>query len=500
MKKNIIPILIGLVIFTLIYALYFPNSREPIAIGTEIIWENPNISEEVISVCPPFFATQKSLYKLEDSGIIEIGYPKQPELPIDSRWGKPKILELHVKNNNPVLQVPLGFYELAGNWIFSRDIDGIGKNEDKNWNFTNGKLEITGEQGIISIFDPKTGIINKISDDKIYFKVGREKVEVAIRNSEKKEIIYASQEESERTIIIGDYSFKITTDGRIKRIVDGQVSAYLDRGFMGINIAPLSLATDGENLIVLLQNLSSEIDNSTWIQIYDKEFKWARDIVALRGTSRPVSLCYIHNMIITAWDDGFITGHSTQGHEIFRKYISEGILDIVSDTNCLYILTSKTLMKATLLVKETPLKIYPRFVYLGQISSNARFDLLIESDNPLVTMKSPQLRLLNIERNDGKNKATFELNPEGMVKFKQYEMEAIIEDHNSKEIVIVYFQYLGVIKNITLFKDFALDAKTGKNYDYSISDDNIELNYSEKTGDTEIKINKLTSEAIILDN
>lgn len=498
MKRNIILILIGLVIFTIIYALYFPNSREPITISTDIIWENPNISEEVISVCPPFFATERSLYKLQSEEIIEIGYPKQPELPIDLKWGKPKILELHVKNNNPVLQVPLGFYELADKWAFAKDIDGIGKNEDKRWSYIDNKLEITGDKEKIRIFDPKKGIINRISGDKVFFQIGTEKIESAVRNSEKEEIIYAQDGDFDRTLIIGKYSYKITGDGRVKRIIDGQVSAYLDRSFMGINITPLSLATEGENLIVLLQNLSNEIDNSTWVQIYDKEFKWKSDLVPLRGTNRPVSLCFIQSMIVTAWDDGFITGHSTQGHEIFRKHISDSILDIVADTNNLYILTSKYLLKATLFIKKTPLRIYPRFVYLGQISADTRFDLLIESDNPVVTLRNSQLKILRIDKNGNYNKATFEINPNSLENFKQYEMEIIVEDDNSKEIVIVSFQNLGEIKHVTLFKDLALETKSGANYDYVISGDSIELDYPEKTENTLIKINRLTSEAIIL--
>lgn len=498
MKKNVMLILIGLVIFTLIYALYFPNSREPIIISTEIIWDNPNINEEVISVCPPFFATERSLYKLQGEDIIEIGYPKQPELPIDLKWGKPRILELYVKNNNPVLQVPLGFYEFTDKWVFSRDIDEIGKNEDMNWSFINNKLEITGDEKKIRIFDPKIGAINRISGDKVFFHIGTEKMEAAIRNPEKEEIIYAQDGDSGRTLTIGNYSYKITSDGRIKKIVDGQVSAYLDRGFMGINIIPLSLTTDGENLIVLLQNLSSEIDNSMWVQIYDKEFKWISDLVPLKGASRPVSLCFIHNMIVTAWDDGVITGHSVQGHEIFRKYISDGILDIVSDTNNLYVLTSKSLLRATLFIKDTPLRIYPRFVYLGQIYSDTRFDLLIESDNPVVTLKNSQLKMLRMEKNGNYTKATFELNQKSLDKFKQHEMEIIIEDDNSKEIVIVNFQNLGDIKHVTLFKDFALDTKNGTNYDYVISEDSIELDYPENMENTVIKINKLTSEAVIL--
>lgn len=498
MKKNVILVFVGLVIFTIIYALYFPSSREPISLNTEAIWENPNISEEVISVCPPFFATEKSLYKLQGEEIIEVGYPKQPELPIDLKWGKPKILELYIKNNNPILQVPLGFYELADKWVFTRDIDGIGKNEDKKWSFIDNKLEISGEEKIIRIFDPKNGIINRISGDKIFFQIGKEKNEAAIKNPAKEEIIYAKDGDFGRTLIIGKYSYKITDDGRINKIIDGQVSAYLDRSFMGINMAPLSLATDGENLIVLLQNLSSEIDNSSWIQIYDKEFKWKSDLVPLRGASRPVSLCFVQNMILTAWDDGFIAGHSAQGHEIFRKHVSDGILDIVSDANNLYVLTSESLLKSTLLIKNTPLKIYPRFVYLGQISSDTKFDLLIESYNPLITLKDPHLKLSSMERRVANNKATLELKPNDLEKFKQYEMEIIIEDDNSKEIVVVSFQNISDIKHVVLFKDFALDTKNGANYDYVISEDKIELDYPEKTENTLIKINRLTSEAIIL--
>jgi hypothetical protein len=497
MKKNITLVAIGLVIFTIIYALYFPNSREPITINTEIIWENPNISEQVISICPPFFATDKSLYKVQDKNIIQIDYPKQPELPIDLEWGKPKVLELYIRNNNPVLQIPLGFYEFADSWTFSRDIDNIGKNEDKNWSFVNNRLEIANDGQKIMIFDPQTGAINKISGDKVFFSLGAESLEATTRNPEKEEIVFAQDANSRRTVTIGNYIFKITEDGRIKRIVDDQVSAYLDRSFMGINITPLLLTTDGENLVVLLQNLSSEIDNSIWVQIYNKEFKWISDLVPLRGTSRPVSMCYIHKMIVTAWDDGFITGYSTQGHEVFRKYVSEGILDIVADTNNLYILTSKSLLKSRLFIKDTPLKIYPRFVYLGQVSSDTKFDLLIESKNPILTVKNHELKLLNLERGDFYNKATFELNTKDLEKFKKHELEIIVEDQNSKEIVIVNFFNLGKIKHITLFKDFAIDTKRGINYEYLISKDNIDLNYLEKTESTQIKMNKLTSEIMI---
>lgn len=499
MKKNIMLILIGLIVFTIIYAIYFPNSREPISINIDVLWKNPNICENVLSICPPFFATDRSLYRFDDFKIDDIGYPSEPDLPAGLDWVKPAILDLHTKNGNPVLQVPLGFYEFSNQWIFHRDITETRKEDDNKWKFEDQQLVIGDAEKKIEISNPEKGLITRIEGDRIFFKLDKQKLDSQIKNSEKKDIVFVDENESIKNTMIGQYSYQITDDGRIKRIIDGQVSAYLDRSFMGMNIAPLSITTNGEYLIILLQNLSSEIDNSTWVQIYNKDLKWNADIVSLRGKSRPVSICFFKKMIITAWDDGFVTGHSINGQEIFQKYIEDGILDMATDESSLYILTSKTLLKSILFVKDTQMNIYPRFAHLGQISSKINFDLEIESeDDPLVTLKNPQIRIISKNKQNKSHKVTFELDPLGLEKFHEYEMEIIIESGKSKEIVIVYFQYLGAYHEITLFRDFALDTKTSIEYDYSILKNNIDLVLKDKTSQEEIVINKLTSQAFIL--
>lgn len=499
MKKNIMLILIGLIVFTIIYAIYFPNSREPISINTDILWKNPNICENVLSICPPFFATDRSLYRFDDFKIDDIGYPSESELPAGLDWAKPAILDLQTKSGNPVLHVPLGFYELSNQWGFYRDITETIKKTDKKWKFENQQLVIGDDEKKIEISNPGKGLITKILGDRIFFQIGEQKLEAQIKNSEKKDIVYVDESESIKNIRIGQYSYQITEDGRIKRIIDGQVSAYLDRSYMGMNITPLSITTNGEYLIILLKNLSSEIDNTTWVQIYNKDLKWNADLVSLRGKSRPVSICFFKKMIITAWDDGFITGHSIEGQEIFQKYIENGILDTATDESSFYILTSKTLLKSTFFVKETQMNIYPRFVYLGQISSKIIFDLEIESeDDSLVTLKNSQISIISKDKQNKSNKVAFELDPLGLEKFQEYEMEIIIESGKSKEIVVAYFQYLGTYQEITLFRDFALDTKTSLEYDYSILKNNIDLILKDKTSQDEIVINKLTSQAIIL--
>ena len=499
MKKNAALILAGLIVFTAIYAIYFPKSREPISIVSKVIWNNPNISEEVLSISPPYFATAKALYKFENSEIAEIVYPEEPDLPVDLKWVSPEILDLWMHGDHPVIHVPLGYFEYNGKWHFENDMTDLKKTSDNGWIFNNGKLEINQSNMKIKCSNPSNGIITKIVEDKIFFKIEQENIETQINSFVKNPVYFSSQDANVRIAKIGDYSFKPRPDGRIERIRDNQVTALLDRSFIGMNMAPSVLSSDGKKLLVLLKNLSSSIDNSSWVQIYDKDLIWLADLVKPRGILKPVSICCVNNVLLTAWEDGFISGYSMDGFEIFRKYVADDILDMQTDGQELYILTKSRLIESRMYIRDAQTKIFPRFVYLGRISSKTHFDLLIaSSEYPMITLKNKEIKVQKIGKYENGFTARLEADPTPLTKYRNYEFEIIVENCSSKEIVIAYFEPVGKISRLKILQDFAIDVDKGKHFEYKKTNGEIILNASGFEKDSIIMVNRLTSEAVIL--
>ncbi len=512
-RRNLLIVLAGLVVFVAFYAIYFPQSQMPIHIESEVIWtpsNNLHIVDEVIAIAPPFVATKTSLLRIEKDSLSMADYPPQDLLPETLSWGDPSILGIFTDGQKVALQVAGGFYELdwstqngpSGEWKFQETPGIQPKKTDPNWILKDGALTVKNESGkvIFKVTNPQESWVEAIENGQISFLLGGQQYKAQDPRSKTNLIFPKTHIKGQRGVFMGVYEFVPTKDGRIEKILNGMVMAMLDRSNTGLQMVPSKLATDGESVFGLLSPIVKNVTPSYWVQKYDKALKWKGDLVPARGELKPVSIAFHGQMLLALWEDGFLIGYSLDGFEMFRVQVTEGLpLDMVSDGEQIYVLTSNRLLRLTMTIKESSLPIWPRVSNLGQVGDDKNFEItVVTKDLPLVTIKGSGIQLKSIEK--GENvKIMLTVSPFGLGAFMQHQAEVIIEAGSMREVVPVVFYPVGKAHRLKIVADLAIELSSGKSYKHEQSKEGLRIVGLETIGKTKTYWNRITSEAIVLD-
>ncbi len=514
-RRNLLIVLAGLVVFVAFYAIYFPQSQIPIHIESEVIWtpsNNLHIVDEVIAIAPPFAATKTSLLRIEKDSLVVADYPPQDLLPETLSWGNPAILGIFTDGQKVALQVAGGFYELdwstqngpVGDWQFKETIKGLELPKvDLNWVLKEGELTVKDNEGkaVFEVTKPQQSLIESISNGQVNFVLGGHQYQATDSNSKADLFFLKYRSTGQRAVFIEPFWFSPVEHGRIaKSSEDGTVIIELDRSNTGLQMVPSKLATDGESVFGLLSPIVKNVTPAYWVQKYDKALKWKGDLVPARGELKPISIAFHGQMLLALWEDGFLIGYSLDGFEMFREQVTEGVpLDMVSDGEQIYVLTSNQLLRLTMTIKDSSLPIWPRVSNLGQVSDDKNFVItVVTKELPLVTIKGSGIQLKSIER--GENvKIKLTASPFGLEAFTIHQAEVIIEAGSMREVVPIVFYPVGKAHRLKIVADLAIDLSSGKSYKHEQGKEGLRIVGLETTGKTKTCWNRITSEAIVLD-
>lgn len=498
MRKNWWVLLVGLVVFTAVYAIYFPQSQKPLRLSVDAIWKAKWPAETALASAKPFIATEKAVYKVDGDTLERIDYPKQPELPQGLSWGKPNILSMSVYNGEPVLQLKTGFIKHSkGKWAPFEQVENVGKGD--GWEIVGGTVKIGGESGIV-VGKPGRGFIEKIEKERIFFQVQDKKFEVADgRNSQNK--VFSPPLSSDgglRGVVVGKNVFMPTKDGRISITAGGKETGIIDRANLGLDIVPAKIASDGETIYAMTRAIYGS-SPSFWVQAYDaKEFKWKGELVASSG-SKPVSIGFCSGMVVVLFDDGSLSFYNKDGFSLFNEKVCDSPLDMVSVGETIYILSPDSLLSVAVTQKSAKNQIWPRMVDLGNITGEARFKIGIETkDSPNLVIKGDFVKLDSIEKKEGYYAINLVVRTKGLVSFGEYEADIIIESGILREIVPVRIIASPKTTKFEVFEGVAIDVIAGKSYKAEVEGETLKLDM-ELPESGEIIYDPLTSSAFVLD-
>ena len=525
MKRNLLIIVVGLVVFVVVYAFFFPESQLPIHISTRVVWEKAGIQNT--SVGWSYFTTDIGIFEAEsiDSKVMVtfLGFPKTPELPQDLTWGSPQLTEYgigKIKGIAQVLRLKLvnGYTIWDGEWSYEENYEKTNTKiedsslkreklseysvhiDDKYYEyFKSSESNVDNDlhplikgfiQSIrsdeVSIFDDLDYVsnVNRLKDNQ---STGKEKIEPPF-----------GKKPGARGCRIGDYDFVPTENGRIERIKDKIVTTVLDRSNMGLQAVPSKLTTDGKDVIVLLDSISEVFTPSFWVQIYGKRLEWKGDLVEARGDIKPVSITYYSGMILTLWQDGVLTGHSIEGYEMFHKKICDNPLDILATNDCVYLLTKIQLLGVNITQQETKLQVWPRIADLGAVHGKKSFSITVKCDDlPGISVKGQGLNLVSVTKDGDYAKIKLEVKTIGLPAFRQMSREVIIDSEGYHDVVPVLFTPFGKVRRFQVLSDSSIDTDTGEIFPIKIDGDSLKIKGIDDAGG-ELLWNKLTSETILL--
>ncbi|NLI40657.1 MAG: hypothetical protein GX421_05705 [Caldisericales bacterium] len=498
MRKNWWVLLVGLVVFTAVYAIYFPQSQKPLRLSVDAIWRARWPAETALASARPFIATEKAVYKIDGDTIQRIDYPVQPELPQGLSWGKPNILSMSVYDGEPVLQLKNGFLRYSkGQWTPFEQTEDVGISD--GWEITDGTVTIDGESGIV-IGKPDSGFIEKIEKEKIFFQIQGKKFEVADdRNSQNKVFSPPMSDDGKlRGVVVGKNTFMPTKDGRISITVGGKETGIIDRANLGLDIVPAKIASDGETIYVMTRAIYGS-SPSFWVQAYDtKEFKWKGELVASSG-SKPVSIGFCSGMIVVLFDDGLLSFYNKEGFSLFSEKVCDSPLDMISVGETTYVLSPDSLLSIAVTQKSAQNRIWPRMVDLGNVAGEARFKVGVEiKDAPNLVIKGDFVKLDSIEKKEGYYAINLVAKTNGLISFEEYEVDIIIESGIFREIVPVKMVASPKTTKLEVFEGVAIDVGAGKSYKAEIEGETLKLDM-ELPESGEIIYDPLTSSAFVLD-
>jgi hypothetical protein len=498
MRKNWWVLLVGLVVFTAVYAIYFPQSQKPLRLSVDAIWKAKWPAEIVLASAKPFIATEKAVYKVDGDTLQRIDYPVQPELPQGLSWGKPNILSMSVYDGELVLQLKNGFLRHSrSQWMSFEQTEDVGISD--GWEIVDGTVKIGGESGIV-IGKPGSGHIEKIEKEKVFFQIQGKKFEVADdRNSQNKVFSPPLSDDGElRGVVVGKNTFMPTKDGRISITTDGKETGIIDRANLGLDIVPAKIASDGKTIYVMTRAIYGS-SPSFWVQAYDaKEFKWKGELVASSG-SKPVSIGFCSGMIVVLFDDGLLSFYNKEGFSLFSEKVCGSPLDMVSVGETIYILSPDSLLSIAVTQKSAQNRIWPRMVDLGNVDGETRFRIGVKAkDTPNFVIKGDFIKLDSIEKREGYYAINLVARTKGLVSFEEYEADIIIESGIFREIVPVKMVASPRITKLEVFEDVAIDVIAGKSYKAEIEGETLKLDM-ELPESGEIIYDPLTSSAFVLD-
>lgn len=513
-RRNLLIILAGLVLFVAFYAIYFPQSQMPINIKSETIWTQPNnnhIVDEVLVIAAPFVATNHAVLRIEGSQATKTEYPAQETLPEMLSWGDPSILNLFTNGQKLALQVSSGFYvqdwdskgSPSAKWQFEENINGFEPSKtNPNWVFKNGELLVKDNEGktVFEVTNPKESWIESVVDGNVSLIFGGRKYQASDLNSKTNLVFPKTTQKGQRGVFIEPYEFVPTKDGRISKVLNGSVVAELDRSNTSLQMVPSKLTTDGENIYGLLSPVVKNAVPAYWVQAYDKNLKWKGDLVPARSELRPVSIAFHEKMLLALWEDCFLIGYSTDGFEMFREQVTTDFpLDMLSDGELIYLLTSNQLLRLTMTIKNSSLPIWPRISYLGQIDKDEDFEItVVTMELPAVTIKGRGIKLNSIAQDDNNVKIKLTASPFALEAYFKHQAEIIIEAENKREIVPVIFYPTGTTHHLKIVADQAINVINGKRYAYEQKNGALQIIGLNVLGKTKTYWNRITSEAIVL--
>ena len=498
MRKNWWVLLIGLVVFTTVYAIYFPQSQKPLRLSMDAIWRARWPAETVLASAKPFIATEKAVYKIDGDTLQRIDYPVQPELPQGLSWGKPNILSMGVYDGEPVLQLKNGFLRYSrGQWTPFEQTEDVGISE--GWEIEDGTVKIGGESGIV-IGRPGSGHIEKIEKEKVFFQIQSKKFEIADgRNSQNKVFSPPLSDDGElRGVVVGKNIFMPTKDGRISITADGKEEGIIDRANLGLDIVPAKIVTDGETIYAMTRAIYGS-SPSFWVQAYDaRDYKWKGELVASSG-SKPVSIGFCSGMIVVLFDDGLLSFYNKEGFSLFNEKVCGSPLDMISVGETIYVLSPDSLLSIAVTQKSAQNRIWPRMVDLGNVAGEARFRIGVEvRDTPNLVIKGDFVKLDSIEKKEGYYAINLVAKTNDLISFEEYEADIIIESGIFREIVPVRMIASPRTTKLEVFEDVAIDVVAGKSYRAEIKDGALKLDM-ELPESGEIVYDPLTSSAFVLD-
>ncbi len=443
MKKSLLWVLCGLVVFAAIYAFVIPDSNMPVRVKVEKTWQIDNPISDIIFESENYKISQNSIFQRKDEGWENIGYPNgnfSDRLPEGLSWPKPEILFAGELDGTLFLK-------------FSGEKVATFKN---SWGYEvkNTKIEFTP---VKQLERTSSGEIIEI-DGNICFKFSdfEKRIETMVEKTKIKK----------NTEI-----YQITDDGRIKNTETDGLSS---RDNFDPFLVPTKIIQTEDSVFALMQSTSNHSPKN-WVYTFSKDLELTGKIVKNKQ-SYPIDFTLWENeTILIIWDNGLLSGHTLWGQEKFQFEITKKLpLDMAVAGEQLFVLTNEECLSLTLTSRKPEVEVWPRILNLGNISESSIHSVFIKTDNfPRVAIKGKGISIKSIsEENDG-FLAKIEVDPKGLPAFKKISGELLIETGKNHEVVPYIFFATGKIKKYRIFSNQLLDLDTGEFTSYTIDNEKL---------------------------
>lgn len=443
MKKNYYWILViaGLVVFTAVYSLVFPQSQMPIRLTRRGVCAG-YVPQKGYVYCGNWFV-------IDDKGQ-RIKLPQtSTQLPDGLRWDKPNLVGY--ENDNGLIYVSL----LDNTYAF----DG------KSWSKTDKKevsginIEETGFEGkrVSSVKNGKIELVETANGGSV--------VEYAINESvHVDDFTLLNDSRGYSGVKIGSDEYYLTEPsiGRIKWLSDRK-ETLLDRSYLEAQAVPGDIATDGKFIYVMLSDYGNSIGKFSRIQVYDKKLEYIKEFAPSRENVVPAAIEYYNSMILLLWQDGLLEAYSQEGNLLTSWNYGDSGVDLASSGNDLLIVddTKIELINITIVKPEMP--VWPRIVSLGPIKDTAKTSIIVKSKiRPIVTIKGENVMVEKVSNINEFWTIELVIKTDGLPAFISRNSELALDIDNVHEIVPITFTPFGEVRKIRIFEETVFDCDSGE--------------------------------------
>lgn len=450
MKKYWILVVVGLVVFTVVYSLVFPQSQMPIRL-TRLGLYASYLPQKNHVYCG-------SSYIIDETGLrTELPVPTA-KLPEGLRWDKPKLTS----------------YENKDGRIYATLLDDTYSFDGKHWTKTefkfnhNVSIDETGFEGkrISSVKDGVIKMIDSGHNGGAFQLTVNQSVHI-----EDFSLLSDSDGYSGVKVGVDEYYLTKPDNGRIRKVSGGK-ETLLDRSHLEAQAVPGDIATDGKLIYVMLSDYGNSIGQFARIQVYDLKLEFVREFAPSRENAVPAAIEFYNSMILLLWNDGLLESYSIEGNLLASWNCGVTGVDLASTGNNLLIMDSSSIELTSITVVKPEMPIWPRIVTLGPIKGTAKASIAVRSKTqPSVTVKGKNIEVEKITNQKGLWKIEISIKIDGLPAFETYYSELALDIDDTHEIVPISFIPYGRVRKVQIFEKFALDLDNGENIELDKLDD-----------------------------
>lgn len=442
MKKSYywILVVVGLIVFTAVYSLVFPQSQMPVRLTKR-------------GVCASYVPQKGNVYCgnwfiINDKGK-RIDLPQtSAKLPDGLRWDKPNLVN----------------YEEDNGIVYATLLDNTYAFDGKSWTKTDKKeasginIEKSGFEGkrFGSVKNGKIELVDATHNGNVTKYAVNDSVHVDDFN-----LLRDSEGYSGVQIGSDEYYLTEPSIGRIRWFSNGK-ETLLDRSYLEAQAVPGDIATDGKFIYAMLSDYGNSRGKFARVQVYDKKLEYVREFAPSRENAVPAAIDCYKSMILLLWSDGLLETYSLDGNLLASWSFGDSGVDLASNDNDLLVVDDTKIELVNITVVKPEMPVWPRIVTLGPIRGTAKTSIVVKSKTqPVVTVKGENIEVDKITIKNGMWQIDISVKTEDLPAFESRNAELALDIDNVHEIVPITFVPYGKVRKIQIFEKFAFDRESG---------------------------------------